>query len=69
MVKFLIGQGASVHQMASYNTTAAHLAAEFGQLKILRYLLDEHHLDPFAKTEFDNTLLHKAAESGDMPTI
>ena len=57
-----------VHQKNDYSRTPLMYAAEQGKLDIVKLLI-KNHADVNALDCHQNTLLHCAAEGGDVPTI
>ena len=55
----------------SYNTktTLLHVAAAFGHMTLVQYIISDHNCDPLVRDIYGNTPLHQAARVGKLPIV
>ena len=68
VVKYLVGQGASLTATDNFGETALHIAAHFGHLEVVKYLVGQG-ASLTATDNFGETALHIAAHFGHLEVV
>lgn len=69
LARDMLRQGANPEARNDMHEAAIHLAVKSGDLAMLRFLLQDVHLNPDLRDAFGRTALHWAAQQGNIPMI
>ncbi len=61
-IKHLVSMGHNPMKKDSNNNTALHIAAKYGRIEILKYLIEDQGCNPASLGQYGATPLHRAAE-------